>query len=161
MSNPTFKEDVVDLRPPEQISSSELSPPEERSMNERMGPMVAKLLNATAHAQHDQTERYLALGWQIEAEPLLQRCEPTVEALDAEAERVAASIPDGSNVLVGGLGYLCDALALRLLPRGCRLYAALTNRISDAEGRFVFTGPSEVVETPLSRWWHTEPQRGH
>jgi hypothetical protein len=111
------------------------------------------LLNATAHSQDDQLARYRELGWEIEVQPRLGRCAPTMPALEVEADRVASEIPDGSCVLVGGLGYLCDALALRLLPRGCRLYAALTSRISDAEGRFVFTGPSEVVETPLSRWW--------
>lgn len=112
------------------------------------------LANATAHPQDDQVARYRELGWAVEVAPRLTRCAPVVPELEAEAERVAAGIPNGSNVLLGGLGYLCDALALRLLPRGCRLYSALTNRISDSEGRFVFTGPSEVVETPLSRWWH-------
>lgn len=118
------------------------------------------LLNATAHSQDDQLERYRELGWEIEAAPRLARCAPVVPELEAEADRVAADIPAGADVLVGGLGYLCDALALRLLPRGCRLFAALTNRISDAEGRFVFTGPSEVVETPLSRWWRERGNDG-
>lgn len=117
---------------------------------------LQQLLNATAHPQNDQIARFRDLGWDIEVEPRLGRCPPIIADLEAEADRVAAGICDGASVLIGGLGYLCDALALRLLPRDCRLYAALTNRVSDAEGRFVFTGPSEVVETPLSRWWHEE-----
>jgi len=114
---------------------------------------LQQLLNATAHSQDDQLARYRELGWEIEVQPRLGRCAPTVADLEAEAARVSAAIPDSACVLIGGLGYLCDAIALRILPRGCRLYAALTNRVSDAEGRFIFTGPSEVVETPFSRWW--------
>jgi len=117
------------------------------------------LLNATAHDQGEQADRYRELGWDIEIPPRLARSSPAVAVLDAEADRVAIGIPDDACVLVGGLGYLCDALALRLLPRGCRLYCALTNRVSDDRGHFIFTGPSEVVETPLSAWWHTRLPR--
>lgn len=113
------------------------------------------LLNATAHDQSDQVNAYTALGWTIEVVPRLRRCEPTEEAMEEEAHRVADGIPDNDAVLIGGLGYLCDALALRLLPKGCHLYTALTNRISDASGRYLFTGPVAVVETPLSRHWHS------
>ncbi|MCX8039211.1 MAG: hypothetical protein N3B15_01350, partial [Planctomycetota bacterium] len=94
------------------------------------------------------------LGWEVEAAPRLARCQPQPAELEAEAERVAAEIPDGSDVLIGGLGYLCDALALRLLPRRCHLWCALTYRVEDSQGRFVFTGPTAVVETPLSVWYH-------
>lgn len=115
--------------------------------------MTRVLFNATAHPQGEHADRYRELGWSVEVEPRLRRCGPDVAHLEAEAERVAAGVEDGADVLVGGLGYLCDALALRLLPRGCRLWTALTSRIGDDQGRFVFTGPLEVVETPLSRWW--------
>lgn len=117
-------------------------------------PDPRSLLNATAHDQADQVARYQELGWLIETAPRLGRCTPCVTDLDIEADRVAASIPDSACVLTGGLGYLCDALALRLLPRGCHLFCALTNRDSDRRGLFIFTGPSDVVETPLSLWWH-------
>lgn len=112
------------------------------------------LLNATAHSQSEHASRYAELGWSIETEPRLRRCGPSIGALESEAARLASTIPDGSNVLVAGLGWLCDAIALHLLPRRCRLYTALTTRTSDDEGRFLFTGPVDVVETPLSIWWH-------
>lgn len=121
---------------------------------------MTPLLNATAHPQTAQRARYAELGWDIESEPRLRRCGPSIAALEAEANRVASGIPSGSSVLVAGQGWLCDALALRLLPRGCRLYTALTSRTSDDEGRFVFTGPVHVVETPLSTWWHARAERG-
>ena len=112
------------------------------------------LLNATSHLQEPYRQRYLELGWEVENQPRLQRVGPSTEELNQEAERLANAIPEGSCVLIGGLTYLCDALSLRLLPRKCRLYCALTHRISDDRGNYIFTGPSMVVETPLSRWWH-------
>lgn len=119
---------------------------------------MRRLLNATAHDQREFAARYRELGWDIELAPRLGRCPPVAAELEREADRVAAGIPDGSEVLIGGLGYLCDALALRLLPRRCRLWCALTHRVSDEKGAFIFTGPSEVVETPLSQWWHRRSQ---
>jgi len=111
---------------------------------------MTKLFNCTGHSQEAYASTYAEMGWEIEVEPRVQRV-PASE-MEAEGKRVAASIPPYSHVLVGGAQVITEAASLDLLEKGCRIYAALTERESSPDGGFVFNLRG-VSETPLSKWW--------
>ena len=109
-----------------------------------------KLYNGTGHSQKEYEKEFLELGFEVEHEPRVQRV--AANQLEAEGRRVAASIPADAHVLVGGAQLLVEAMCLDLLGKGCRLYAAQTERETGPDGGFVFN-LAGVSETPLSKWW--------
>ena len=112
---------------------------------------MIKLYNATAHDQTPFLDRFRQLGFEVvNPAPQVRAAAPTFEAQVAEGKRVASSIPDGSNVLIGGAQIIVEAIVSELSARNCRFYAALSERERDEKGNFLFNLKS-VVETVFSK----------
>lgn len=121
---------------------------------------MLKMFNCTAHSQIATKHALLEFGIDIELEPRVLRVRRNsrtgkVEMADLEAEavRVARTIPAKGHCLVGGAGPLVERLSIELLRKGCHLYSITSERKTKTTGSFRFNVLG-IAETPLSRSYH-------
>ncbi len=100
---------------------------------------MIKLLNATMHDQSQYLDAFRNLGFDIEPTPRLREVSGAWEACNLAREVVEQAKKEGyDGLLLGGRTDLMIYIAIQAPAYKLDLYQAETERIRDANDRFVF-----------------------
>jgi hypothetical protein len=100
---------------------------------------MIKLANATMHDQSAFRDNFLNFGFDVEPTPRLREVSGPKEAYELAHEVVQQARKEGFNgLLIGGRTDLMIYIAIQAPINGLQLYVAETERIRDANDRFVF-----------------------
>jgi len=100
---------------------------------------MIKLANATMHDQSQYLDAFRNFGFEVETSPRLREVSGTWEACNLAREVVEQAKKEGfDGLLLGGRTDLMIYIAVQAPAWGLDLYQAETERIRDANDRFVF-----------------------
>jgi len=100
---------------------------------------MVKLANATMHDQSAFRDNFLNFGFDVEPTPRLREVSGAWEAYNLAREVVEQAKKEGyEGLLLGGRTDLMVYIAIQAPAWGLSLYIAETERIRDANDRFVF-----------------------
>jgi hypothetical protein len=100
---------------------------------------MIKLANATMHDQRDFRADFERLGFEVEPTPRLRQVSGAKEAYDLAREVVRQAKKEGfDGLLIGGRTDVMIYIAIEAPIHGLQLFIAETERIRDANDRFVF-----------------------
>jgi len=100
---------------------------------------MIKLMNATMHDQSAFRDDFRKLGFEIEPTPRLRPVSGAKKAYELACQVVEQARREGfKGLLIGGRTDLMIYIAIQAPIHGLALYIAETERIRDANDRFVF-----------------------
>ncbi len=100
---------------------------------------MIKLANATMHDQSQFLDDFKRFGFDVEPTPRLRPVSGAKEAYELARETVEQARKEGfDGLLIGGRTDLMIYIAIQAPAWGLDLYIAETERIRDANDRFVF-----------------------
>lgn len=100
---------------------------------------MIKLANATMHDQSNFRDAFKNLGFEVEPTPRLRQVSGAVEAYNLAREVVEQTKKEGfDGLLLGGRTDVMIYIAVQAPAWGLDLYIAETERIRDANDRFIF-----------------------
>ena len=100
---------------------------------------MVKLANATMHDQSNFREAFKNFGFEVETTPRLREVSGAREAYELACQVVEQAKKEGyDGLLLGGRTDLMIYIAVQAPAWGLELYIAETERIRDANDRFVF-----------------------
>lgn len=100
---------------------------------------MIRLANATMHDQSQYLDAFRKFGFEVEATPRLREVSGAKKAYELACEVVEQARKGGfDGLLIGGRTDLMIYIAIQAPINGLQLYVAETERIRDANDRFVF-----------------------
>lgn len=108
---------------------------------------MIRLANATLHDQTQYLESFRKFGFDVEPIPRLHQVSGAREAYELACQVVQQARKEGfKGLLIGGRTDVMIYLAIQAPAWGLSLYVAETERIRDANDRFIFniTGMTKV-----------------
>lgn len=100
---------------------------------------MIKLLNATMHDQSGFLDDFRKFGFEVEPTPRLRSVSGPKEAYELACEVIEQARREGfKGLLIGGRTDLMIYIGILAPVHGLQLYVAETERIRDANDRFIF-----------------------